>query len=109
LAALFDRLLSASFVNQFARIPSGCETRMTNLPEWAPGAMEITTEFLFVGMAMAGPIRVLFKPFDGGYELTPHDRSRVNLGPIENQSAGLDSGIITSIELLAPRRQHLAT
>jgi hypothetical protein len=71
--------------------------------------MEITTEFLFVGMAMAGPMCVPFKPFDGGYELTPHDRSRVNLGPIENQSAGLDSGIITSIELSAPRRQHLAT
>jgi hypothetical protein len=66
LAAFFDGLLSAGFVNQFARIP-----------------------------------------FERGYELTPHDRSRVNLGPIKNQSAGLDSGIITSIELSASRRQHL--
>jgi hypothetical protein len=73
LAAFFDGLLSAGFVNQFARIP----------------------------------MRVLFEPFDRGYELTPHDRSRVNLGPIKNQSAGLDSGIITSIELSAARRQHL--
>ena len=28
-------------------------------------AIEITTEFLFVGMAR-GPTRVVFKPFDGG-------------------------------------------
>jgi hypothetical protein len=28
-------------------------------------AIEITTEFLFVGMATS-PMRVLFKPFDGG-------------------------------------------
>jgi hypothetical protein len=33
---------------------------------------------------------------------TPHDRSRINQG-------GLDSGIITSIELSASRRQHPAT
>jgi hypothetical protein len=36
-------------------------------------AIEITTEFLFVGMAIASPMRVLFKPFDGGYEPTRHD------------------------------------
>jgi hypothetical protein len=30
-------------------------------------------------------MRVLFKPFDDGYEPTPNDRSRVNLGPIKNQ------------------------
>jgi hypothetical protein len=29
--------------------------------------IEITTEFLFVGIAPASPMRVLFKPFDGGY------------------------------------------
>ena len=31
-------------------------------------AIEITTEFLFVGMATS-PMRVLFKPFDGGLAL----------------------------------------
>ena len=35
-------------------------------------AIEITTELLFVGMAIASPLRVLFKPFEGGYEPTPH-------------------------------------
>jgi hypothetical protein len=72
-------------------------------------AIEIATEFLFVGMAITSPMRVLFTPFYGGYEPNPHDLSGVNLGPIKNQSGGLDFGIITSIELSAPRRQHLAT
>jgi hypothetical protein len=36
-------------------------------------AIEITTEFLFVGMAGASPMRVLCKPFDGGYEPNPHE------------------------------------
>lgn len=39
-------------------------------------AIEIATEFLFVG-TVASPMRVLFKPFDGGYEPNPHDGSRV--------------------------------
>ena len=47
---------------------------------------------------------VHFEPFVVGYKLT-----RVNLGSIKNHSGGLDSGIITSIELSPPRRQHLAT
>jgi hypothetical protein len=34
-------------------------------------AIEITTEFLFVGMAVARPMRVLFNPFDGGYPRCP--------------------------------------
>ena len=40
---------------------------------------------------------VHFEPFVVGYKLT-----RVNLGSIKNQSGGLDSGIITSIELSSP-------
>ena len=32
-------------------------------------AIEITTQFLFVGMAVASPMRVHFKPFIGGYKL----------------------------------------
>ena len=67
-------------------------------------AIEITREFLFVGMAVASPVRVHFKPFVGGYKLIK-SQSR----PIKNQSGGLDSGIITSIALSRPRRPHLAT
>jgi hypothetical protein len=39
-------------------------------------AIEIATEFLFVG-TVASPMRVLFKPFDDGCEPNPHDASRV--------------------------------
>jgi len=35
--------------------------------------IEITTEFLFVGMAITSPMRVRFRPFVGGCEPTPHD------------------------------------
>ncbi len=52
---------------------------------------------------------VLSKPFAGGYEPNPTRPIKSQSGPIKNQSGGLDSGIITSIELSTPRRQHLAT
>src|SRR5258708_9018585 len=55
------------------------------------------------------PILVLSKPFAGGYEPNPTRPIKSQSGPIKNQSGGLDSGIITSIELSTPRRQHLAT
>jgi hypothetical protein len=40
----------------------------------------------YVEMAFASLMRVLFKPFGGGYEPNRHDGSKVNLGPIKNQS-----------------------
>lgn len=49
-------------------------------------AIEITTEFLFVELAVASRMLVLFKPFDGNYEPNPRDFSRV--APTKNQSFG---------------------
>ena len=43
-------------------------------------AIEIITEFLFVGMATS-PLRVFFKPFDCGWEPTPCvSESRLGIG-----------------------------
>ena len=52
---------------------------------------------------------VLSKPFAGGYEPNPTRPIKSQSEPIKNQPGGLDSGIITSIELSTPRRQHLVT
>ena len=52
---------------------------------------------------------VLSKPFAGGCEPKPLRPIKSLSGPIKNQSGGLDFGIITSIELSTPRRQHLGT
>ncbi|MGC2813546.1 MAG: hypothetical protein WA303_24660 [Bradyrhizobium sp.] len=60
------------------------------------GPIEIVTEYFFVRMAVASP-RSSSKPFAGGYEpnSTPPIKSRS--GPIKNQSGGLDSGTITTL------------
>jgi hypothetical protein len=51
---------------------------------------------------------VLSEPFAGGYEPNLTRPIKSQSGPIKNQSGGLDSGIITSIELSTPRRRHRA-
>ena len=45
------------------------------------------------------PTPVLSRPFAGGYEPNPTRPINSQSGPIKNQSGGLNSGIITSIEL----------
>ena len=69
---------------------------------------ELVTEFLFVRIAIASPWSSFPNHLPAVYEPNPTRPIKSQPGPIKNKLGGLDSGIITSTELSAPRRHHLA-
>jgi hypothetical protein len=89
-----------------ARPPTDIAVLIAKGGEFVTGATraEITSETSAgISLCRNGSCWRSSKPFAGGESPIPHERSGGNLGPIRNQSAGLDSKIITSVELSPPR------
>jgi hypothetical protein len=97
-------------VREFEAVPADrlqgmvllCQDKEPFRPLAAFWPIEIAVEFLVPGMAVASPVRIHFKPFFEGENLIKSQ----SLGPTKNQSGGVDSGVIPSIEISPPRRRH---